>query len=1022
MWEIISFGNTITLNKVFNAIAAIFQDGGYIAAGSAIALFVVVATSLSSLVDGKSELPFARLFAGILVYSVTFGQLTNVSIENRYDGTVTQVDNIPIAIAVPASLISQVGLYLAETTQTAFGMTDPINQVTQNGYLSPLSVLAKIYGETHNKQCPSGAQASRGMGIDLCKSLPEYVEACAQVRIQQEGIGMEMREVDLLKALESNSVAFTANMVTDSGSIVTMPCADAYNLIKNASIGTVGNNMLSTFNETSGARIGETAETRTEDAMSAIQADSGKARNFLLTQFFMRGIENGTISYLNSNGMSDVAENLNSSIEQRNYNWQLQGEMWVQIVDKFIAMLEGIIYSMTPFIGLMLLTGSIGSKTVLLFFQILAVFQIIPSMLVISQSIIMDEVIRYQAQLASKYDVGSLLYVHSLMLEVKEQMGLGGMISATVIPAIAMALVTGSGMAVMGAMKGAAAQAKDTDAMPDVASQGGAINDLSERNMGVRDQFGNVMTKSAKTEVPQIAQSAALTQTVTQAEQQAKTAEKGYNTTTSNAIQTLQSQGFSTNDLIQLNDQATAGHSSFKDWQTQTSKSLDEQFKLGTESAERVSALASFGLTFGKVGANLVNEVSDTLNKQEQEALKHVMTNSGGEGLRASFDEAKSAATSNGEVITTGNQVVDTQMQQYSKAEAEKEQAQQTYNEAKQAQAGISVEDGDIAGFMHKHGNDKEVQERLHDRWKEMSNEEQAYFADKFDEYNGGVNANNMDDNTARLMALAATDNYFDNEVKFAETVTGININDDLEELSEAKNNVNTSVEHGKLEREDITKPDRDSVPTAHSLDFESEKDRVIEQNELNRLNVEAAKLKNNETGGQINEGEVKLKDDANKVGGTEGTQEKVSDYVEKSLDIIEQTFIPSESEATTEVKEYAKGEGGESSTSSYSYVTQQPDNTINQPSGVNTTELYDLPVEDEYNKNPSIGSQPEPVVSNEKQDATITPSTQDDNGEESSHIQNRLNELSEHVVGGLSEKLDELKDDLFDGIQNHNK
>lgn len=83
---------------------------------------------------------------------------------------------------------------------------------------------------------------------------------------------------------------------------------------------------------------------------------------------------------------------------------------------------------------------------------------------------------------------------------------------------------------------------------------------------------------------------------------------------------------------------------------------------------------------------------------------------------------------------------------------------------------------------------------------------------------------------------------------------------------------------------------------------------------------------------------------------------------------------------------------------------------------------MYDLPVEDGYNQNPSIGSQSEPVVSNEKQDETITPSTQGDNDDESSYIQNRLNELSEHVIDGLSEKLDELKDDLFDGIQNHNK
>ncbi|MEZ9120858.1 hypothetical protein AB4098_01360 [Vibrio cyclitrophicus] len=204
-----------------------------------------------------------------------------------------------------------------------------------------------------------------------------------------------------------------------------------------------------------------------------------------------------------------------------------------------------------------------------------------------------------------------------------------------------------------------------------------------------------------------------------------------------------------------------------------------------------------------------------------------------------------------------------------------------------------------------------------------------------------------------------------------------------------------------------------------HSLEYEAEKDKIIEQNKLDRLNVESARLNNNETGEKINEGEEELKEKGNAVDGVEGTKEKASGYVEKSLDIIDEALTPDE---IYDAKEYAKGEVGVNTTSSYSYGTQEPDNTVAQPSGVNTTELYDLPVEDGYNQNPSIGSQSEPVVSNEKQDETITPSTQGDNDDELRHIQNRLNELSEHAIDGLSEKSDELKDDLFNSIQNNNK
>lgn len=62
IWEIASFGDVATLNSVFNAISVIFQDGGFKAAGAAIALLAVVGSTAGSMLAGKGELPFGRLF------------------------------------------------------------------------------------------------------------------------------------------------------------------------------------------------------------------------------------------------------------------------------------------------------------------------------------------------------------------------------------------------------------------------------------------------------------------------------------------------------------------------------------------------------------------------------------------------------------------------------------------------------------------------------------------------------------------------------------------------------------------------------------------------------------------------------------------------------------------------------------------------------------------------------------------------------------------------------------------------
>lgn len=825
MWEIIVFSDVTTMNLVFNAIASIFQDSGYIAAGIAVSLFVVVATSLASLAAGKAELPYNRLFACIMIYFITFGQLTSVSLENRFDGTVTQIDNIPIGVAVPASLISQVGLYLAESTEAAFGMTSSINQVTKNGYLSPLSVLAAIYGETYASACASGAVAARGMGIDVCATLPHYVQECAQFKIMRDGIASEVRERDLLEALRFDSLAHSSKVITDTGNQITMTCSGAYQLLADAANNTVGTNMLATFNGATGARVGESAETRVEDAFDAIQADSGKARSYMITNMFMRGVENGTVAFLNSQGRSDIAENLNSSIEQRNYAWAMQGEMWTEIVDSFISMLEAIIYAMTPFIGLMVLTGSIGAKTVVLFFQILAVFQIIPAMLVISQNIIMNDVIAFQSDLASKYDEGSLMYAHTLMLEVKEKMGLGGMISATMIPAIAMALVTGSGMAIMGAMKGAAAQAKDLDATPEMVKQGAAIEDLSKRNLGVSDQFGNRITDSAKTEVGDIANSASVGAQVQAAEKRLNAAEKAYTVTTSDVDTAIQSRGFTTTDVRRISDNMGSTYGEIKDWQTNTLRQIQETTSFSEQDAKQVVQAASVGLTISSFGFSAKEALTEGFTEEQKDAFNKITSGTEGNSFRAGFERAKAFSTEDGSQLTTGDQFIDSQIKKMDDARSEKELVQNTYDDIKSAQSEFSLSNKDVATFAYMQGQNDDVQRRINERLDKMNEQEATFFANKLNEYDGGVNANEMDDRTARIMALMATDNAFGNQVKTLETFTGEKLDNDIRDLKSPSDDTKITIDHDEISRKEIKDPFEKTQE--HDIGIDESKEKV---------------------------------------------------------------------------------------------------------------------------------------------------------------------------------------------------
>ncbi|MEZ9922263.1 conjugal transfer protein TraG N-terminal domain-containing protein, partial [Vibrio breoganii] len=128
--------------------------------------------------------------------------------------------------------------------------------------------------------------------------------------------------------------------------------------------------------------------------------DSSRSRDFLASLYLNKSADSGELAFYHRMGSADLAENLNSSIQQRDYAWALQGEMWVQIVDKFLAIMECLIYALAPFIGLMVLTGQTGGKVMLLYLQLLAVIQLIPVMLVVTQSIIVNDLTNYAGMIA----------------------------------------------------------------------------------------------------------------------------------------------------------------------------------------------------------------------------------------------------------------------------------------------------------------------------------------------------------------------------------------------------------------------------------------------------------------------------------------------------------------------------------------------------------------------------------------------------------------------------------------------
>ncbi|BBM67870.1 hypothetical protein VA249_45160 (plasmid) [Vibrio alfacsensis] len=828
-WNIVSFGDVVVLQTVFNAVAAISANATYKAAAAAVALFVFVIAMSSSLTDGKQELPIPRLFAAFLLYAMGFNTLTTVSIENRYEGTVSTIDNIPVAIAVPASLISNIGLELVELSETAFGNNNAQVRISERGYLSPLKTLAE-YRAIAYKSCPAGDGNSVLSGYKFCPSFRNYIRDCAMVKAKRDGLTRTMKEGDFFENIAFNSNAFSTLLIRSNNVREEKSCKEAYaKIIQIVNSGDF-DAMYANFNGRLGVRIGEDAESVTSDILASIGADAAKSRNLMKTIMANKLAEDGELSFYFKNKATDYAENLQSSIEQRNYGWVIQGEMWIQLVNQFITIMECLLFAITPFIGLMVLCGSTGPKTAMLYLQMMAVIQFIPMLLVVAQNVIMMQMNRAVIEIAMQYDTGSIEYMNAVFEKAKELLGLGGMVSATIVPAMAMSLVTGSGMAMMGAMKGAAAPAKDTDATPEIAKQGGPIEDWSKLNNGTRDAYGNTMTDSAESRVGNITRSLANSSAVNDSRTAMNAAQKTYQEATENALTSSNGNTFGTNELLKSGQTINSGASTMRSFAEKELSSLADNYNLqGQEKNEFIQAMSA-GLNLG-LGGRVAEQYANSLSSSVSEAYQHATSGESGIALQAKFDEAKSAAYEKGETVSTNNSEIDANAQRVSEARQEVESTTEQYQNAVSATDTASIMNDDVRMGLSTIGNDQHVKKALNEKIDENRDNEQwmARFSQNFQEMSGGVNGTDLDDDSAKLAAFMITNNEHSKIADNQEVLSEFSGHQPLSSEQLRNSGINHSLStssqipetpnHGDVVRKEVESPTKGVVPNSLGVD-----------------------------------------------------------------------------------------------------------------------------------------------------------------------------------------------------------
>ncbi|EOZ8645571.1 conjugal transfer protein TraG N-terminal domain-containing protein [Acinetobacter baumannii] len=241
MFEIFSLGDTQTFAEVLNGIAMMFSDSPIFKGNGALQLgfgaFVgamVLFTIMIYKAAFEKRFDWHTLLVPLIFYIILTVPKTTVVVSDIYNVESPKVvDNVPIGLAIPVSVISGISSVITQYIEKAFYVlpTDNVmrspTQLTQDGFLTPLQVLNSIRYDNLNTDHP------------LLQQALNKVYATCIVGNDQWNPETYTRSKDVATYFQSvldsteRLVSFTVSEA-GQGSIKTMTCSDAGSYIRTA--------------------------------------------------------------------------------------------------------------------------------------------------------------------------------------------------------------------------------------------------------------------------------------------------------------------------------------------------------------------------------------------------------------------------------------------------------------------------------------------------------------------------------------------------------------------------------------------------------------------------------------------------------------------------------------------------------------------------------------------------------------------------------------------------------------------
>lgn len=451
IFNIYSVGDGKLLSDILNSVAMICNSTSFpslIFAGFMIGIIII---AFQCLISGGRVINLHFALIGMILYMGLFGTKCSVIVSDAYDDIVYEkIDNVPLAVGVTGMGISNIGHGIASMFEQGFG---DVQRTDNFAYAEPLRILNQFRTFSENDEvfakidlslAGNDEAAVKTKHIDSRQSVLNYLSECVMANVATGATTASNLFRGNIEAFSSEDEMKMTYLAIPGGG--TMTCKDAFPLFKSI-FDPISNdpNMIQWVNRIFG--VNETADyTKISAAIQDLSYLNQTAQDWMAMSLLRVQYDHAADQFYRQQLDQTAAINLNQAITQKSYQQASEASLFLVSMRIMMALIEGLVYAITPLIAFLICTGSFGMGLVGKYLSMLVWIQLWLPVMSITDLYIRSGA-RDAVRVAFINNQNYSFFANDLVgTAIQTWIGFGG-IAAAATPLIALFLVGGSSVA-----------------------------------------------------------------------------------------------------------------------------------------------------------------------------------------------------------------------------------------------------------------------------------------------------------------------------------------------------------------------------------------------------------------------------------------------------------------------------------------------------------------------------------------------------------------------------------------------